>query len=91
MAETTDVLVFRKFQIDQVGPRTDRYLEAAIDKLQTLYPSQSVTRYDSLTLGIGTDSLYSPTGIDIYELGMVDDEIPAIRNQRDGAVLTFRD
>lgn len=85
-----DVLVFRKFLLDEVSAETDRYLQAAVDKLQTLYPDRPVTRYDSLTLGISTDSLYSPTGYDTYELGLVDDEIPAIRNQRDGNVLTFR-
>lgn len=85
-----DVLVFRKFLLDEVSAETERYLQAAVDKLQTLYPARPVTRYDSLTLGISTDSLYSPTGYDTYELGLVDDEIPAIRNQRDGNVLTFR-
>lgn len=85
-----DVLVFRKYLLDEVTSQTDGYLQAAIDKLQTLYPDRPVTRYDSLTLGIATDSLYSPTGYDTYELGMVDEEIPAIRNQRDGNVLTFR-
>jgi len=85
-----DVLVFRKYQLDEISSVTDRYLQAAIDKLQTLYPERPVTRYDSLTLGISTDSLYSITGYDTYELGLVDDEVPAIRNQRDGTVLTFR-
>lgn len=85
-----DVLVFRKFLLDEVSPQTDRYLQAAIDKLQTLYPDRPVTRYDSLTLGISTDSLYSDTGTDTYQLGLVDDEIPAIRCERNGSVLTFR-
>lgn len=85
-----DVLIFRKYMFDEVSALTDSYLLAAIDKLQTLYPDRPVTRYDSLTLGISTDSLYSPTGFDTYELGVVDDEIPAIRNQRNGTILTFR-
>lgn len=85
-----DVLVFRKFSLDEITPQTDQYLQSAVDKLQTLYPDSPVTRYDSLTLGIPTDSLYSPTGFDTYELGLVDEEIPAIRNQRDGTILTFR-
>lgn len=85
-----DVLVFRKYLFDEVSSTTDSYLRAAVDKLQTLYPDRPVTRYDSLTLGISTDSLYSPSGYDTYELGLVDEEVPAIRNQRDGSVLTFR-
>lgn len=85
-----DVLIFRKFQIDEVSPVTRQYLQAAVDKLQTLYPGNTVTRYDGLSVGISTDSLYSDTGIDMYELGMVDEEIPAIRNRRDGTLITFR-
>ena len=59
-------------------------------KAQTLFPGKTITNYDPLTLGIETDSYYSETGTDIYELGMVDGEIPAVRNRRDGNVITFR-
>lgn len=86
----SDLLVFRKFHLDELSPVTDRLMEAAVDKLQTLYPGKRITRYDAVTLGIETDSLYSDTGIDTYVLGMVDGEIPALCNVRDGNVLTFR-
>lgn len=39
---------------------------------------------------IETDSLYSETGVDTYELGMVDEEIYALCNTRDLEVVTFR-
>ena len=39
---------------------------------------------------IETDSLYSETGVDTYELGMVVEEIYALRNTRDLEVVTFR-
>ena len=67
-----------------------RWAESYQVLLQTLYPERRLTVYDRLTLGIETDSWYSDTGTDTYELGLVDHEIPAIRNTRDGEVLTFR-
>ncbi len=85
-----DIFVFRKYMLDDKTEDTDNCLHAAIDKLQTLYPDKRVIVYDNLTIGIETDSLYSDSGIDTYELGMVDDEINAIRNTRDGNVITFR-
>lgn len=85
-----DLFVFRKFYLDEDTAELERCQRAAIDKLQTLYPGKRITAYDSLTLGIESDSLYSDTGIDTYELGTIDDEIYAIRNTRDGEVITFR-
>lgn len=85
-----DLLTFRKFRLDEESSETDLCREAAIDKLQTLFPGKRITVYDSFTFGIETDSLYSDSGIDTYELGIVDDELYAIRNARDLNVLTFR-
>lgn len=90
--ETNDnnLLTFRKFLLDEESSETDLCREAAIDKLQTLFPGKRITVYDSFTFGIETDSLYSDSGIDTYELGMVDDELYAMRNARDLNVITFR-
>lgn len=90
--ETNDnnILTFRKFMLDEESSETDLCREAAIDKLQTLFPGKRITVYDSFTFGIETDSLYSDSGIDTYELGVVDDELYAIRNARDLEVITFR-
>lgn len=90
--ETNDnnLLTFRKFMLDEESSETDICREAAIDKLQTLFPGKRITVYDSFTFGIETDSLYSDSGIDTYELGVVDDELYAIRNARDLEVITFR-
>lgn len=85
-----DLLTFRKFRLDEESSDTELCREAAIDKLQTLFPGKRITVYDNFTFGIETDSLYSDTGIDTYELGMVDDELYAMRNARDLNVITFR-
>lgn len=90
--ETNDnaIFTFRKFRLDEDTSETDFCRDAAIEKLQTLFPGKRITVYDSFTFGIETDSLYSDSGIDTYELGVVDDELYAIRNARDLEVITFR-
>ena len=88
--QSNDLLTFRKFRLDEESPETDFCREAAMDKLQTLFPGKRITVYDSFTFGIETDSLYSDSGIDTYELGMVEDELYAMRNVRDLNVITFR-
>jgi len=90
MEQGENIFVFRKFMMDEEDYDVNACHKAAIDKLQTLYPNKRITSYDQYTLGIETDSLYSDTGTDTYELGMVDWEIPAIRNTRNGDVITFR-
>lgn len=85
-----DLFVFRKFMFDEDPVFLDHCREAAIEKLQTLFPGKRITQYDSLTLGIESDSLYSETGIDIYELGLVDYELPAFKNTTNEEVTTFR-
>lgn len=85
-----DLLVFRKFHLDEAPDFLDACREAAIEKLQTLFPGKRITTYDATTLGIETDSLYSDTGIDIYDLGLVDDELPAMRCAANDNVTTFR-
>lgn len=82
--------VFTRFLINEADGLAQNYYDAAIEKLQTLFPGKNIVGYDNLTIGIETDSLYSDTGMDLYDLGLVDGEIPAIRNQRDGCVITFR-
>lgn len=90
MDNSNDVLKFRKFRVDETSTETDACMQAALDKLQTLYPGKRISVMDQLTLAIETDSYYSPTGIDTYELGLVDEELYAVRNTRDDNVITFR-
>ena len=90
MDNNNDVLKFRKFRVDETSAETDACMQAALDKLQTLYPGKRISVMDQLTLAIETDSYYSPTGIDTYELGLVDEELYAVRNTRDDNVITFR-
>lgn len=85
-----DLFVFRKFHLDESAEFLDDCREAAVEKLQTLFPGKRITTYDAVTLGIETDSLYSETGIDIYELGLVDDGLPAMHNTSNDNVTTFR-
>ncbi len=86
----SDLFVFNRFNEGDDEQLVSDCHQGAVDKLQTLFPGKRITTYDRITIGIETDSYYSETGIDTYELGMVDGEVPAIRNTRDGEVLTFR-
>ncbi|MCQ2256790.1 MAG: hypothetical protein MJZ41_02210 [Bacteroidaceae bacterium] len=90
MEQGENIFIFRKFMLDDDEEEIDKCHRAAVDKLQTLYPGKQIIDYDQFTIGIETDSYYSETGIDTYELGTVDWEIPAIKNTRDGEVITFR-
>lgn len=86
----SDLFVFRRFRLDESPAYLAQCREAAIEKLQTLFPGKRITIYDDVTLGIESDSLYSDTGIDTYELGLVDDELPAMRCAANDLVTTFR-
>ena len=86
----SDILVFTKYMMDCDAAVAARHMLAAVEKLLSLYPGKRVLQLDALTLTVETDSLYSDTGVDVYELGLVDKEIPAIRCVRDGRVITFR-
>lgn len=85
-----ELFVFRKFLPGEHEDEIAALHNAAIEKLQTLFPGRRLTSYDMFDIGMETDNLYSETGTDTYELGLVDDEIPAIRNTRTDDVITFR-
>lgn len=88
--ETDELFVFRRFLMDEDAGLLQRVQEAAVEKLQTLFPGHRLVVYDALTVGIDTDSPMSETGVDTYETGLVDGEVPAMRNTRDGHVITLR-
>ena len=85
-----ELFVFRKFLPGECEDEIASLHDAAIEKLQTLFPGRRLTSYDLLDIGLETDCLYSETGTDSYELGLVDGEVPAIRNIRTDEVITFR-
>lgn len=85
-----DLLTFRRFTAADDDEHVEACCRGALDKLQTLYPGKKVVVYDSATLGIETDSLYSESGVDVYELGLVDGELSAMRCVRTDEVVTFR-
>lgn len=86
----SDALVFRKLYEETDRVNMQLFRKAAIDKLSTLYPGNSIFDYGTFTIGISSDSLYAENGIDIYDMGLVDDELPALQRQRDGEVITLR-
>ncbi len=85
-----DLLIFRKFYPGDADGVIRQVHHAAEDKLQTLYPGNRIVHYDDYTIGIDSDSLYADNGHDIYELGMVDGELYAMRRKRDGYVICLR-
>ncbi len=90
MTMESELLSFRKFYPGDADNIIHEVYDAAVDKLQTLYPGNRITQFDHYTIGIASDSLYSENGIDLYELGMVDEELYAMRRKRDGHVIYLR-
>ena len=85
-----DLLVFRKFRLDTDSAILERHRAAAMEKHQTLFPGDRITAIDATTLCIATDAPYATDGYDLYDLGLVDGEIAAMRNRRTDEVVTFR-
>ncbi|MDO4955557.1 MAG: hypothetical protein Q4E60_00865 [Bacteroidales bacterium] len=81
---------FRKFLIDEDPEEMAACFAAARDKLETLFPCHAISYHDYYALFIESDSYYAENGMDTYELGLVDEEYPAMRRIRDGEVFTFR-
>lgn len=88
--DDNDIFVFKKLYQDANLAQAEIFCKAAIEKLQDLYPGNKIIRYDHFTIGIETDSPQSETGMDIYEIGLIDQEIPAMRRIRDEETITFR-
>lgn len=85
-----DLLVFRKFRLDTDSATLECHRAAALEKLHTLFPGDRLTAIDATTLCIATDAPYATDGFDLYDLGLVDGEIAAMRNRRTDEVVTFR-
>ena len=88
MAE--DFLTFKRFPVEEDEEFLSQCLDAAIEKLQTLYPNKRIVSSDIYSICIESDSLYVENGIETYLLGFQDDEVPAIQRLSDGEVFTFR-
>ncbi len=87
---SNDILVFKKLRLDADATLLERYRHAAMEKLHTLFPGDRVTATDATTLCIATDAPYAENGLDTYDIGLLDDEIPCMRNNRNEEVITFR-
>lgn len=81
---------FRKFLADEDEELVERCYEAAVEKLQTLFPGKRITAYGRTEIGIESDSIYASNGQDMYALGLIDEETPALRREGDEEVVTFR-
>lgn len=81
---------FSRFLADEDPVWLEQCAEAAIEKLQTLYPTKRIKASDSFSITIESDSLYALDGCETYFLGLVDDEYPALLRETDGELLTFR-
>jgi hypothetical protein len=90
MDNGNDFFVFSKFYSDEEQDKMEKYCSAAFDKLQTLYPGKKIMQQGHTTLCIESDSLYAEKGIDTYEIGLINGEIPAMCRTRDSEVITFR-
>lgn len=86
-----NLFVFRRFfaaEQDETSCRA--FQQAAVDKLQTLYPGQRILVLDENTIGVEDPESSSASGLILYDLGLVDEEIPAIMNRETEDTLTFR-
>lgn len=84
------LLQFRRLTEDEAGIDRDAFLQAALDKLQTLYPGKKTTVVGTTTISMETDSIYAENGMENYDIGLLDGEIPALRRMSDGEVFSFR-
>lgn len=87
---TEELFRFRKFYSGEDNNFVEQCNKAALEKLHTLFPGRRVTIYDYTTIAIDSDSVYCTEGFDTYELGMINDEIPAMQRTSDNNIITFR-
>ena len=87
---TDDLLSFKKFYSDEDTHFIEKCHKAAVDKLNTLYPDKRITTYDYTTIAVDSDSVYCKDGVETYELGMINDEIPAMKRSSDDYIISFR-
>lgn len=81
---------FRRFLADEDEEFVEKCYEAAVEKLQTLFPGKRITAYGQTEIGIESDSVYASNGQDRYVLGLVDGETPALWRAGDEELITFR-
>lgn len=81
---------FKRFLADVSPDILQDCYDGAVEKFNVLYPGRKVITYDQRTLGLETDDLDAPNGYDIYELGLVDEEMPAMKCTRTERIITYR-
>lgn len=82
----SDIFVFRKFLPGEQTDKARLYLDAAVEKLQTMHPGCKVIIYDEHTVAMSEHG----EDLETFVLGMVDDEIPAMQSVISDEVTTFR-
>ncbi|MCI5450876.1 hypothetical protein MR532_03305 [bacterium] len=83
-----DIFVFRRFMTGDIVDESHTYRDAAIEKLQTLFPGKRLTVYDDFTIGV--EDVCCEGRFALHVLGLVDGEIPAIQNTESEEVITYR-
>ena len=86
----TEEFVFRRFLADEDEQLLEACERAAREKLETLYPLKRITAGDAFSITIESDSYHAENGTEIYLIGLVDDEVPAMQRVTDGQIITFR-
>lgn len=87
---SNDLFRFKRFLADTDSATLEAHHKGAIQKFSTLYPGKRIITYDQRTLGIESEDVDCAKGYDIYELGLVDGEIPAMKCQRNDRIITYR-
>ncbi len=84
----SDIFVFRKFLPGEQTDKARLYLDAAVEKLQTMHPGCKVIIYDEHTIAIPRHE--NGEELETFVLGLVDGEIPAMQSVISDEVTTFR-
>lgn len=82
----SDIFVFRKFLPGEQTDKARLYLDAAVEKLQTMHPGCKVIVYDEHTIAMSVHG----EELETFVLEMVDAEIPAMQSVISDEVTTFR-
>lgn len=85
-----EFVTFRKFLPNEDADLLAACEKGAKEKLETLYPLTRIKAIDSFSITIESDSLYAVDGYEVYLIGLIDEEVPALQRTTDGHIIPFR-
>ena len=85
-----ELVAFRRFLPDEDADLLAACEKGAKEKLETLYPLKRIKAIDSFSITIESDSLYAVDGYEVFYIGLIDEEVPALQRATDGNIITFR-